>query len=65
VPPDILRVTPRIELRAMTQAGGAVPVHGELRGSCDFKAIGMRLALDFGPDAVVGDGARRHSEVFN
>jgi hypothetical protein len=27
VPPDILRVTPRIELRAMTQAGGIVPVH--------------------------------------
>jgi hypothetical protein len=31
VPADILRVTPRIELRSMTQAGGVVPVHGELQ----------------------------------
>jgi AraC family transcriptional regulator len=31
VPPDILRVMPRIELCAKTQAGGVVPVHGELR----------------------------------
>jgi hypothetical protein len=31
VPPDILRITPRIELRAMARAGGVVPVHGEFR----------------------------------
>jgi hypothetical protein len=30
-PPVVLRVTPQIELRTMTQAGGVVRVPGELQ----------------------------------